>query len=87
MKRPIDRFKLLMQLENVKMPWLENRTGISRKRWTNVKAEHSEMRADEIEALCKIWPEYTMWIASGIEQPDAGQISPLTKRTQDSWMT
>ncbi len=87
MEKPIDRFKLLIQLESIKMPWLEAETGINRKRWTNVKTEHSEMRAEETEALCRIWPEYTMWIASGIEMPEAGQISPLTKRAHKNYKT
>lgn len=82
MNRPVDRFRLIVQIENLKMPWLEEKTGINRKRWTNVKMEGSEMRATEIEALCKLYPEYTIWLATGQEQPEIGQISPMTKRSQ-----
>jgi hypothetical protein len=37
------------------------------------------MLASEIQALAKIWPEYSLWLATGEELPEAGQISPLTK--------
>ncbi len=40
------------------------------------------MRAAETEALAKLWPEYGYWLATGEELPEAGQISPMTKREQ-----
>lgn len=40
------------------------------------------MRAEETQALCDLFPEYLMWIASGQERPEIGQISPMTKRSQ-----
>lgn len=84
MKRIIDRFKLLVRIENIKMPWLEEQTNIVQKRWSNVKAENSEMRATEVEALNKVFPEYSYWLATGNEMPEAGQISPMTKLTQQN---
>jgi len=84
MTRIIDRFIILARVENVKMPWLEKQTGIIQKRWNNVKAENSHMRAVEVEALIKVWPEYAYWIATGKELPECGQISPLTKAAKES---
>ncbi|MAD46504.1 MAG: hypothetical protein CMI02_03080 [Oceanospirillaceae bacterium] len=82
MSTPLDRFLLLLEVEGVKLPWLEERTGIKRKRWATVKAGSVEMRAAETEALAKLWPEYGYWLATGEELPEAGQISPMTKREQ-----
>lgn len=82
MSEPIDRFLLLLECEGTKLPWLEERTGIKRKRWASVKAGTVEMRATEIQALAAIWPEYAYWLATGQEIAEVGQISPATKRTQ-----
>ena len=49
MSTPLDRFLLLLEVEGVKLPWLEERTGIKRKRWATVKAGSVEMRAAETE--------------------------------------
>jgi aspartate carbamoyltransferase regulatory subunit len=80
MPEPAERFKLLVQMEKVKLPWLESKTGIDKKRWANVKSENSEMRAKELQALSLVWPEYSVWLISGEEIPEVGQISPLTKK-------
>jgi len=87
MSTPLDRFRLLIQLENVKMPWLEAQTGIDRKRWANLKHEKAEIRAIEFQALSLVWPEYTIWLTNGSEIPEAGQISPLTKQIHKNYKT
>lgn len=78
----LDRFLILLESEGVKLPWLEEETGIGRRRWGSVKAGTVEMRASEVEALSEIWPEYGYWISTGKEIPEAGQISPMTKKAQ-----
>ena len=80
MESILDRSVLLTQLENIKMPWLQEQTGISSSRWNKVKTAQNEMRASDIEALNKVWPEYDYWLSTGLEIPEAGQISPMTKK-------
>ena len=82
MSDPIDRFLLLIECEGFKMPWLEKRTGIDRKRWSNIKIRHTEMKATDLQALARAFPEYAYWLATGEELPEKGQISPMTKRAQ-----
>jgi hypothetical protein len=84
MKESLDRFLLLVQLEGIKLPWLEAQTGVSSKRWSNVKYSSAEMRADELINLGKAFPEYAYWLITGKEIPEVGQISPMTKRTKKS---
>ena len=84
MGKIVNRFKVLIQFENVKLPWLAEQTGIGKKRWANVKSEHLEMRAAEVEALAQIWPEYAYWITTGKELPESGQISPITKAIEST---
>lgn len=84
---PVERFRLLVQMENIKMPWLEKNSGIERKRWANIKNSGYELKATETQALGKIFPEYALWITTGEELPEAGQISPLSKLAQSSYKT
>jgi hypothetical protein len=82
----IDRFLLILQEEQRLMPWLELQTGIPRKRWTNIK-QRGVMRTEELEAIYKLYPEYEVWLATGKEYPQQGQISPMTKRAHASLKT
>lgn len=77
-----DRFIQWMDLEKIKTPFLEERTGIKADRWRNIKNGKTELRASEIQALKAICPEYCYWLATGEEIPEAGQISPMTRKAQ-----
>jgi hypothetical protein len=80
-----NRLKLLMELEALKTPYLEQQTGIAKRRWQTVKDSAAEMRVAEIQALEKLFPEYAYWLATGKEIPEAGQVSPLTKRAHKNY--
>lgn len=45
--------------------------------------DRGKIKSDEIEAVGKAWPEYRIWVAYGDELPEAGQISPMTKKAQE----
>lgn len=81
MKSTVDRFLELVKAEGVKFPWLEEQTEIEATRWRNIKAR-KVMRTAELEAVCEIWPDYAFWLTTGKELPEAGQISPMTKKAQ-----
>jgi hypothetical protein len=82
----IDRFLLIVEAEDIKMPWLEAQTGIKAKRWHTIK-QGKEMRTSELGAFNKIFPEYAVWLNNGFEIPEAGHISPMTKRAHTSSKT
>jgi hypothetical protein len=77
---PNDRLSLWMDMERIKSPFLEQRTGIKADRWRCIKSGRTELRASEIQALKKVCPEYCYWLATGEELPEAGQVSPMTKK-------
>ncbi|MBL4799308.1 MAG: hypothetical protein JKY50_18035 [Oleispira sp.] len=87
METILNRFVLLVQVENVKMPWLEEKTGVVASRWNKVKTGQNEMRASDIDALILVWPEYAYWLVTGKEIEEVGQIGPLTKRTHKNYKT
>ena len=68
----------------IKLPELEELTGISRYTWSNLKnpAKSREIKEEEITAIGKVFPEYRWWVLTGEEMPEVGQISPMTKAAQ-----
>lgn len=82
-----ERINVIIQEEGANRPFLEKQTGIKAKRWTNVQSGQAKAYAEEIEAIAKLWPEYAYWLATGKELPEAGQISPLTKRAHKNYKT
>lgn len=37
-------------------------------------------RGDVLEAICKKWPKYSLWLMTGNEMPEAGQVSPKNEK-------
>lgn len=70
----------------MKLPQLEELTGISRYTWSNLKnpAKNREIKEEEITAIGNAFPEYRWWIFTGEEMPEVGQISPMTKNAKKS---
>lgn len=83
MENAVIRIKTLCETENLSREQLAEKTGIKYSRWHNLMNDRGKIKSDEIEALGKAWPEYRIWIAYGDELPEAGQISPMTKKAQE----
>ncbi|MAE34300.1 MAG: hypothetical protein CMH97_03415 [Oceanospirillaceae bacterium] len=77
-----DRLKLIWDEEGLKVPWVAERTRSSESRWKNVRTGLVELRGSEIEDIGALFPEYRLWLAYGEEEPEFGQISPMTKKAQ-----
>lgn len=78
----LERIKELEKLEELSREELANKTGIKYTRLRNAIGGQVKLRHEEIEAIGNAFPEYAFWIAYGKEIPEAGQISPMTKKTQ-----
>ncbi|WP_331351279.1 XRE family transcriptional regulator [Cellvibrio sp. UBA7671] len=77
----IDRINLIIETEQISRDALSQKTGIGYTRWTNTLQRKTKLRHEEIEAIGNAWPEYMLWLAYGIEKPEMGQISPMTKKS------
>jgi len=75
-----ERLNAIIEVEGANRPFLERQTGIKAKRWTNVQTGQAKAYAEEIEAIANIWPKYAYWLATGKENIEDEQISPLTKK-------
>jgi len=73
-----ERVITILKSSGIRLPELEERTGISRYTWNNLKntARKREIKAEEIEAIVKLFPQYALWVVSGEIAPEAGQINP-----------
>lgn len=80
-----ERMREVILATDIKSKDLESKTGIDRDRWNNIRKTNptAKVRAEEVEALAKEFPEFAYWLTTGLELPDAGQISPTTKATQE----
>ncbi len=73
-----ERVITILKSSGIRLPELEERTGISRYTWNNLKntARKREIKAEEIEAIVKLFPQYALWVVSGEVAPEVGQTSP-----------
>ena len=78
-----ERMHLLLNFKKAKSKELEETSGIDRDRWNNIRKTKptAKVRAEEVEALTKIFPEYAYWLATGKTLPQVGQISPELEET------
>ncbi|WP_221794617.1 hypothetical protein [Oceanobacter mangrovi] len=83
----VDRINEILKHEGITRPALEARTGIKVKRWANVLNRQAKPYAEELTAIGAVWPEYAYWLTTGDEIPDAGQISPMTKKAHEASKT
>lgn len=72
-----ERVITIIKSSGLKNPELEERTGINRYTWQNIRNKPGrELKTEEMEAVIKLFPEYAFWIASGNIAPEIGQTSP-----------
>ena len=77
----VERFSVIWETERLEAKWLKEMTGVKADRWYTI-TRSGDMRASEIEMVNQLFPEYKVWLSTGEEYPEAGQISPMTKKAQ-----
>jgi DNA-binding Xre family transcriptional regulator len=73
-----ERMREIILTTNIKSKELEIKTGIDRDRWNNLRKTKptAKVRAEEVEALIDIFPNFAYWMTTGKEIPESGQFSP-----------
>lgn len=72
-----ERVITILRSSELKTPELEERTGVNRYTWQNIKNKPGRtLKTEEIEAVIGLFPQYALWIASGNIAPEIGQTSP-----------
>lgn len=70
----VDRCLLLVEI--APLVKLEEAGSSNYKRWQNIRHGQARLRADEVEILGRVFPEYRWWIMTGEVWPEVGQRSP-----------
>lgn len=78
----VERIKEVEINELLSREELAMKCGMKYTRLRNVMAEQVEVRASDLAAIAKVFPEYEVWLFTGKEFPNEGQISPATKHAQ-----
>jgi 8-oxo-dGTP pyrophosphatase MutT (NUDIX family) len=55
---------------------LEEETGIPATNWQSAFKRKQRPTAHMIEALCRRWPQYAFWLATGLTDPENGHTAP-----------
>ncbi|HCE6866809.1 TPA: XRE family transcriptional regulator [Pseudomonas aeruginosa] len=73
-----ERVITILAWSNIRLPKLEEMTGISRYTWSNLKnpSKAREIKEDEILAIAKVFPQFRWWLLTGEVMPEIGQTSP-----------
>lgn len=83
----IERLRQLCKSEELTHEELAIKAGFKPSRITNLMNQRGQIKQEELEQLGTTFPEYAYWLAYGRELPEAGQISPMTKKAQQELKT
>lgn len=61
---------------------LERDTEISAAAWNHVYHGRNKPTGEHLEHLCRLFPQYTLWLMTGQTNADAGQTSPEIEQLQ-----
>lgn len=76
----IERIKEIEKAESLSREELAMKCGIKYTRLRNVVGGQAEVRASDLAGIAEAFPEYEVWLFTGKEYPQDGQISPKTKK-------
>lgn len=58
--------------------WLENVTDVKATKWRDLdRGKTKAATAEMIEAMCRVWPEFAYWFATGSDASPRGQFDPF----------
>ncbi len=63
---------------------LAEKTGISTNVWKNFWFDRREPDAQMVERLCQAWPQYALWITTGVSDRENGHYAPVGAATDES---
>lgn len=75
----VDRVRILETLEELSRAQIAKLSGVSRSRWNNYLQRKQRFYHEDLVLLANNFPEYKVWLLTGMEIPSEGHISPLSK--------
>lgn len=74
-----DRLITILETEEISTVGIAEKTGTKKDRWIDIKRKKVKIRVEDLQQINKVFPEYEVWLMTGREYPEDGQISPKTK--------
>ncbi len=62
---------------------LAERSNTSAPAWNHIYHGRSKPTGEQLEAICKMFPEYTLWLMTGQTNEAAGQTSPEIEQLRE----
>lgn len=81
----LERIRQIENFENLGREELAMKAGMKYTRLRNLMSGQGQPRIEDIIKIADAFPEYSHWLIYGKELPEAGQISPMTKKTADDY--
>jgi hypothetical protein len=57
---------------------LAERSGLTESNWKSFFYDRQRPNPEMLGWVCEEWPQYTMWMMTGVERPEIGQTRPLS---------
>lgn len=74
-----EQIRAIREAEGLTRKEFEEKTGMRLETLSGVERSTRMPSADKIKAICKAFPQYTLWLMADQINIDAGQISPDIK--------
>ena len=71
-----DRIRIIRELETSGRAEFCHLTGIAKKTLVGIEQTGRTPRGDILESICRIWPQYCLWLLTGHIGVEVTQISP-----------
>ena len=78
------RIRLIREADTSGRAEFSQLIGISKKTIEGMEQTGRTPKGELLEAVCKQWPKYTLWLMTGMTDETCGQISPEIERARSA---
>lgn len=79
------KIRAIRESESLTREGFETKTGISTHAIEGIEKKGRSPSAEKLQAICKAFPQYTLWLMTDTTNPEAGQISPEHERIRQDY--
>lgn len=71
-----EKIRLIREAETTGRDQFSKMIGVPKKTLESIELSGRAPKGDMLEAICKIWPKYTLWLMTGMTDEKTGQVKP-----------
>ncbi|MCS2609652.1 helix-turn-helix domain-containing protein [Halomonas dongshanensis] len=76
------KIRRIREVETSGRAEFSQRIGIPKKTLENIELTGRAPKGEMLEAICRQWPQYTLWLMTDVTCEDCGQIDPDTEQAR-----